>query len=239
VKIIPAIDLLGGNVVRLVRGDPKNKVVYSNDPVSLARKWEGDGADALHVVDLDATLTQGNNAHMILEIIDAVRVPVQVAGGIRSVEYAKSLLQTADIIVLGTLAYKHIIDVEKLVREFGSERVVVAIDEMGGEVMIDGWRKNSGMKVMESIESFLKANVQFFLMTSIDRDGTLSGPDIDMLQQACSVENAKIIASGGISQIDDIKRVKAAGAYGVILGKALYDGKIDIKTSKIIAKENV
>jgi len=230
-KIIPAVDLLDGKVVRLVKGDPKNKIVYSDDPVQTAKKWEQEGADALHIVDLDATLTRGSNASIVKKITEQVSIPVQVAGGIRSIDLAQELLKNVDRIVLGTLAYNDSTSVEKLVNEFGGDKIVVAIDQMHGKVMIDGWRKSSGMDMFDAIEKFKQVSVKYFLLTSIDRDGTLSGPDIDALNQACS-KNVNIIASGGISSNEDISKVKQTGAYGVILGKALYDGKVDIKHAK-------
>jgi len=234
-KIIPAVDLLDGKVVRLVKGDPKNKVVYSDDPIQTAKKWEHEGADALHIVDLDATLTRGSNADMVKKITEQVSVPVQVAGGIRSIDLAEELLKNVDRVMLGTLAYKDPESVEKLVKEFGGDRIVVAIDQMQGKVMIDGWRKSSGVNMLDAIEKFKQVNVKYFMLTSIDRDGTLSGPDIDALKQVCS-KNVNIIASGGISKNEDISKVKETGAYAVILGKALYDGKVDIKHAKEIAK---
>ena len=235
-KVFPAVDLFEGKVVRLVKGDPKNKVVYSDDPVSIAKQWEREGADALHIVDLDATLTHGSNANIVKKIIENVSISVQVAGGIRSLDMAASLLENVDRIVLGTLAYKDSASVEKLVKEFGSDRIVVAIDQMNGNVMIDGWRRSSGMNVFEAIGMFKQLGTKYFLLTSIDRDGTLLGPDIDTLSKACCVENVNIIASGGISSNTDIMKVKEAGAYAVILGKALYDGKIDIRSTKGITK---
>jgi phosphoribosylformimino-5-aminoimidazole carboxamide ribotide isomerase len=234
-KIIPAVDVLDGNVVRLVKGDPANKVVYSDEPVKTAKKWEDEGADALHIVDLDATLTRGSNASTVKKITDQVSIPVQVAGGIRSIDLAQELLNYVDRVVLGTLAYKDSASVEQLVKQFGADRIIVAIDEMGGKVMIDGWRKSSGMNMLDAIVNFKQVDVKYFLLTSIDRDGTLSGPDIEALSKACS-KNVNIIASGGVSKNEDIIKVKQAGAYAVILGKALYDGKVDIKHAKEIAK---
>ncbi|MGH9921667.1 MAG: 1-(5-phosphoribosyl)-5-[(5-phosphoribosylamino)methylideneamino]imidazole-4-carboxamide isomerase [Nitrososphaerales archaeon] len=234
-KIIPAVDLLDGKVVRLVKGDPNNKIVYSDDPIQTAKRWEHEGADALHIVDLDATLTRGSNASIVKQITEKISIPVQVAGGIRSIDLAQELLKNVDRVVLGTLAYEDSASVEKLVKEFGGDRIVVAIDQMQGKVMIDGWRKSSGMNMLDAIENFKQVNVKYFLLTSIDRDGTLSGPDIDALNKACS-KNVNIIASGGISKNEDISKVKQTGAYGVILGKALYDGKVDIMHAKENAK---
>jgi len=235
-KIIPAVDLLDGKVVRLVKGDPKNKTVYSDDPVRTAKKWESEGADALHIVDLDATLTTGSNTSTVNEIAKQVKIPVQVAGGIRNVDLAKNLLKNANRIVLGTLAYKDPASIRKLVKEFESERIVVAIDQMHGKVMIDGWRRSSGMDMFDAINKFKQIGIRYFFLTSIDRDGTLLGPDVDTLNKACRIKDVNIIASGGISKNEDIIKVRQTGAHAVILGKALYDGKVDIKRAKEIAK---
>jgi phosphoribosylformimino-5-aminoimidazole carboxamide ribotide isomerase len=235
VKVIPAVDLLDGKVVRLVKGDPNNKVVYSNEPISMAKKWESEGADALHIVDLDATLTRGSNTSIIRKIIESIEIPVQIAGGIRNLQTARELLKDADRIVLGTLAYNEPNSVEKVIKEFGDDRIIVAIDQINGIVMINGWRKSTGMNVLDAIEKFKQMGVRYFLLTSIDRDGTLSGPDTDMLSKVCKT-NVNIIASGGISRDEDVAKVKQTGAYAVILGKALYDGKVNIKRTKEIIR---
>jgi phosphoribosylformimino-5-aminoimidazole carboxamide ribotide isomerase len=234
-KIIPAVDLLDGNVVRLVKGDPTNKIVYSDDPVGTAKRWEEEGADALHIVDLDATLTRGSNTSIVYKITENVRIPVQVAGGIRTLDLAKKLLKDVNRVVLGTLAYGNPASVENLVKEFGNDKIVVAIDQIQGKVMIDGWRKSSGMELLDAIEKYKQIGVRYFLLTSIDRDGTLLGPDTDLLNKVRST-NVNIIASGGISKNEDVIKVKQAGAYAVILGKALYDGKVNIKQVKEITR---
>lgn len=233
-KVIPAVDLLGGKVVRLVKGDPNNKTIYSDDPVGTAKKWAAAGADALHVVDLDATLTSGSNAETVSRIAKEAGIPVQAAGGIRSFELASTLLGKVDRVVLGTLAYRQPEAVERLLKEFGSDRIIVAIDQKQGKVMIDGWRSSTGADVLDSMARFKEMGARYFLLTSIERDGTLLGPDTDILGKACSM-NVDVFASGGISGNDDIVRVKQTGAYAVILGKALYDGWIDVKSVKMIA----
>lgn len=221
--------------MRLVKGDPNNKVVYSDDPVGTAEKWVRQGADALHIVDLDAILTRGSNTNMINAIAESFSIPVQVGGGIRSAEIVRDLLQKVDRVVLGTFAYQDLTSVEELVKEFGSNRIVVAIDQIGGMVMIDGWRKSTGMNVFDAIRKFTQIGIQYFLLTSIDRDGTLAGPDIAILSKACSTK-VKVIASGGVSKDKDIIAVERTGAYAVILGKALYDNKISIRDAKKMLK---
>jgi phosphoribosylformimino-5-aminoimidazole carboxamide ribotide isomerase len=235
-KVIPSIDLMNGNVVRLVRGDPANKVVYSDNPIETARKWEAAGADMLHVVDLDATLRTGiNNNEIVFKIIDSVKIPVQVAGGIRSINAINEMLnKNAAKVVLGTIAYKEPDSIRQIAKK-KVEKLVISIDQNNGRVMIDGWRETSGYGIVDAINQFMAMGIREFLLTSIDRDGTLNGPDVTTLSLASSFANSLIIASGGISSLEDIIRVRSAGCYSVILGKALYDGKVSIEKVKTIA----
>lgn len=235
-KIIASIDLMNGNVVRLVRGDPANKIVYSDNPIETARKWEAIGADILHVVDLNATLRTGiNNNEIIFKIIDAVKIPVQVAGGIRSAHAIKEMLnKNAAKVVLGTMAYKEPDSIRQIAKK-KLEKLVISIDQNDGRVMIDGWRETSSYGIIDAINLFMAMGIREFLLTSIDRDGTLNGPDVMTLSLASSFANSLIIASGGISSLEDIIRVRSAGCCSVILGKAVYEGKISIGRVKAIA----
>lgn len=233
-NIIPAIDILEGQVVRLVKGELQNKIVYSDNPIEIAEKLETQGAEIIHVVDLDATLTTGwnnnqNNTEIILKIIDTIKIPVQVAGGIRSIDAINKMFEKkAEKIVIGTLAYKNPQVLQQLSKD-KVEKIVISIDQNKGIVMIDGWRQPSGFKVIEAIKFFMAKGIKEFLLTAVDRDGTLNGPDLDTLSYASNVNGAKIIASGGISSIEDMIRVKNIGCSAVILGKSIYDGKIDVK----------
>lgn len=235
-KVIPSIDLMNGNVVRLVRGDPANKVVYSDNPIETARKWEAAGADMLHVVDLDATLRTGiNNNEIVFKIIDSVKIPVQVAGGIRSINAINEMLnKNAAKVVLGTIAYKEPDSIRQIAKK-KIEKLVISIDQNNGRVMIDGWREASSYGIIDAINLFMSMGIRDFLLTSIDRDGTLNGPDVTTLSLASSFANSLIIASGGISSLEDIIRVRSAGCRSVILGKAVYEGKISIGRVKAIA----
>ena len=220
--------------MRLVKGDLQNKIVYSDNPIEIAEKLEAQGAEIIHVVDLDATLTTGwnnnkNNTEIILKIIDTIKIPVQVAGGIRSIDAIKKMFEKkAEKIVIGTLAYKHPQVLQQLSKD-RVEKIVISIDQNKGIVMIDGWRQPSGFRIIEAIKFFMAKGVKEFLLTTVDRDGTLNGPDLDTLSYASNVNGAKIIASGGISSIEDMIRVKNIGCSAVILGKSIYDGKIDVK----------
>ena len=228
-KVIPAIDLMDGKVVRLVKGDPKNKTVYSNDPVETAKKWENSGADTLHVVDLDATLGTGSNLKIIKKIGQNVSIPIQVAGGLRNEDIIDDVLSFASKAVIGTLAFKKKEIMPKILAKHGDNKIVISADQLNGKIVIDGWKQSTDIELIPGIENFVKLGFSEFLLTSVDRDGTMQGPDLISLKKACDIKNAKIIASGGISSLKDTVDVKNCGAYGVILGKALYDRKISIE----------
>ncbi|MDF2727004.1 MAG: hisA [Nitrososphaera sp.] len=231
-KVLAAVDIMGGSVVRLVRGNPDDKIEYSNDPVETARKWESVGADMLHIVDLDAAFSTGSNSELIAKISQAVRIPLQIAGGIRSLEKAEEMLSMASRVVIGTMAYRDPEVVRKLVKK-NADRVTISVDQMDGMVMVKGWKESTGTTVADAISQFLAIGVDEFLLTSIDRDGTLQGPDIKTLADAAV--SARIIASGGISSIEDVIKIRSAGCSSVIIGKAMYDGKVSIQKVKALA----
>ena len=234
-KIIPAIDLMDGKVVRLIKGNPKNKTIYSNNPVEIAKKWEKAGADRIHVVDLDATLDSGSNLEIIKKIAQEISIPIHVAGGLRNEETISDALSFADKIVIGTFAFKNKENLPEILAKFGKEKFIISVDQLNGKIVINGWRQSTGIELITGIEDFLKIGLSEFLLTSVERDGTLLGPDIDSLTKACMIKNTMIIASGGISDLKDTIAVKKCGATGVILGKALYDGKISIEEVRAIA----
>ena len=231
-RVIAAVDIMGGSVVRLVKGNPANKVEYSNDPVETAKKWEAIGADMLHVVDLDAAFSTGSNSELIAKISKAVRIPLQIAGGIRSLEKAEEMLSMASRVVIGTMAYREPEVIRKLVKK-NAGRVAISVDQIDGMVMVKGWKESTGTRVADAILQFLAIGVDEFLLTSIDRDGTLQGPDIKTLADAAV--SARIIASGGISSIEDVIRIRSAGCSSVIIGQAMYDGKVSIEKVKAVA----
>ena len=231
-KIIPAIDLMNGQVVRLYKGDPKQKTVYSDNPIEIAKKWESDGADMLHIVDLDATLGIGSNLSIIKKILDKVSIPVEVAGGLRDENLILDVVTISNRVVIGTLAYYDKVLLKKLLLSLGPEKIVISVDHKDGEIVTHGWQKGNGIKLIASIKEFLEMGFTEFLLTNVSRDGTLEGPDLEFLEQACNLEKANVIASGGISSVNDVKDVKEKNAFGVILGKALYENKISIKESK-------
>ena len=238
-KIIPAIDLMNGEVVRLFKGDPNQKTVYSNNPVEIAKKWESSGADMLHLVDLDATLGLGNNYETLKEICQNISIPVQVAGGLRDVTKIANTLDFAQRVVIGTLVMQLKQSEQEsilleMVSHFGKDKLVVSIDHVDGEIVTHGWQKNTGLKLQDVTNEFVKDGFSEFLTTNVSKDGTLQGPDIISLKEVCQINGTNIIASGGISKLDDVQEVKKYDPYGVILGKALYEGLISIEEAKAI-----
>jgi phosphoribosylformimino-5-aminoimidazole carboxamide ribotide isomerase len=233
-KVIPAIDLMGGEVVRLVKGDPTQKTIYSNDPISIAKKWEADGADMLHVVDLDATLSLGNNRDIIKKIISAVSIPVQVAGGLRTESLILEMAQIANRVVIGTLAFKEPKLLQTILSTLGN-KIVISVDHKDGYIVTNGWTNLLDVPLIDCMREFLAVGFSEFLLTNITRDGTLQGPDLEYLESACELVGANVISSGGISSISDITPVKEKNSWGVILGKALYDGKISISEAKSLS----
>ena len=238
-KIIPAIDLMNGEVVRLVKGDPEQKTVYSDNPVQIAKKWEDAGADMLHLVDLDATLGLGENYDTVKKICENVSIPVQVAGGLRDIKKISAVLNFAQRAVIGTIAMQlKESDQEQilsnLVSQFGRERLVVSIDHIDGEIVTHGWQRNTGIKLLEATKEFLRYGFSEFLNTNVSKDGTLQGPDIESLKNICEISGVNVIASGGISKIEDVQKVKEYNPYGVILGKALYEDLISIEEAKTL-----
>lgn len=232
-KVIPAIDLMNGQVVRLYKGDPKQKTIYSDNPVEIAKKWEANGADMLHLVDLDATLGIGSNLPVIKKILEQISIPIQVAGGLRDESTVTDVSKICNRVVLGTLAFKDKPVLQKLLSNLGSQKIVISVDHIDGEIVIHGWQKQTGIKLINAMKEFLAMGFSEFLLTNVSRDGTLQGPDLKFLSQTCQLTNAHVIASGGISNIKDVQDVKQENAFGVILGKALYENKISIQEAKL------
>jgi len=231
-KIIPAIDVMEGKVVRLYRGDPSKKTIYSDNPLEIASKWQSAGADMLHLVDLDATLGLGSNFELIQKIAKSVSIPVQVAGGLRNEQIIESALEFAQRVVIGTLAFKEKTILDKLLTSYGSERIVISVDHNDGLIVVNGWQQTTDISLIDAVNEFVKMGFTEFLSTNVNRDGTLQGPDLEWMQQINKIKTANVIASGGISNIEDIAKVKETNPFGVILGKALYENKISIEEAK-------
>jgi phosphoribosylformimino-5-aminoimidazole carboxamide ribotide isomerase len=220
--VIPAIDLRGGRAVRLRRGDPTEETAYDEDPVAVARRFQDEGARRLHVIDLDAALGEGDNRETVREICRSVVVPVQVGGGIRSMDAVKAVVDDgAARAILGTAAAADASFVERVVEEF-AERVVVAVDVRGGHVMTNGWREE-GPELGPAIAALNGAGAPRYLVTAIARDGTLEGPDLTLYRQVLTLTDRPVIASGGVRNADDVWALRDVGCEAVVTGKALYE----------------
>jgi len=228
-EVIPAVDLMNGRVVRLVKGDPKSVIVYGDDPLAFVRRWVGMGARRIHVVDLDATLGLGGNLGWVERIVRKSGAPVQFGGGVRSLDSARRILNLGvDRVILGTLAFRDRSAVEALLREFGCRRVMVALDYRGGRVVVRGWTSPTDLGVLEALEIFSSLGVRIFLLTDVGRDGMLIGPDLDGVREACRL-GFDVVVGGGVCSVDDIVALRDAGAAGVVLGRSLYEGRVDLR----------
>jgi len=237
-KVIPAIDLMKGKVVRLSQGDPKTAKVYDylGEPMEVAKKWKKDGASALHIIDLDAALSMGDNFAVIGKIVKVVDLPVQVGGGIRKLEVAERLLALGvNRVILGTLAFDESNTISETQKKFGYDRVIVALDNRDGKIMIDGWKTRTGYEIEEALVKFSSLQVKTFLITSITKDGTLSSPDFHTLKKACAHPDVKIIAAGGVGSLKDLATLKSIGVEAVVIGKALYEGVFTLEEAMKVA----
>ena len=233
-KIIPAIDLMEGKVVRLYKGDPSKKTIYSENPLEIAKKWESDGADMIHLVDLDATLGSGSNFDSLKNIAESIKIPVQVAGGFRNETIIEEALGFAQRVVIGTLAFKDKKTLDRILTTYGNEKLVISVDHKDGLIVVNGWQDTTKTSLIDAVNDFRKMGFSEYLSTSIVRDGTLQGPDLESLKMINEIENVNLIVSGGISNIDDVVKVKGLNPFGVILGKALYENQITIEEAKKI-----
>jgi phosphoribosylformimino-5-aminoimidazole carboxamide ribotide isomerase len=232
-EILPAIDLRGGRVVRLRQGDFDRETAYSSDPSATARTFVEAGARWIHVVDLDGART-GRPVQLdaVRAILAAVgeRTPVEIAGGLRSAEAATSVLGSgAARVVLGTAALADPGMVGTLVSRHGAGRVAVAIDVRDGRAIGDGWSAEAaGRPAADAIAALADVGVTTFEVTAIDRDGLLGGPDLGMYERLVRLGRGDIVASGGISSLADLRALQTLGCAGAILGRALYEGRLDL-----------
>ena len=231
-KIIPAIDLMDGKVVRLYKGDPNKKTIYSENPLEIAKKWESAGADMIHLVDLDATLGSGSNFDLLKSIAKSIKIPVQVAGGLRNETIIEEALKFATRVVIGTLAFKDKTALDSLLTTYGKEKLVISVDHNDGKIVTNGWKETTSLELVSIVKDLVKNGFTEFLSTSINRDGTLQGPDLKWLSLLGEIKNVNVIASGGISNIEDVMSVKKLNPFGVILGKALYENQVTIEEAK-------
>lgn len=227
--IIPAIDLMDKKVVRLRQGEAGNRKTYSDDPLGIAQKWKEQGASWLHIVDLDAALELGNNLDVIEEIAEKSNLNTQVGGGIRSLDYAENLIKGGvKRVVVGTRAFQDEDFLAKLIGKFNPSSVALSIDIKEGKVALRGWRETLSLDIQELCRTTAAAGLEWLVYTDISRDGTLEGLNYEAIRELRQKTSLNIIASGGVGSMEDIRKVNSFGIWGVIVGKALYEGKFSL-----------
>jgi len=237
--IIPAIDIRGGNCVMLTQGKIEAETIYSKDPVFMAKIWQAKGAKRLHVIDLDGAFQgMSNNSEIIRNIKKSVDIPLQVGGGIRSLKSFDSLFDAGiDHVIVGTLAIYNPDVLRQAIDKYG-KRIIVAVDVRDNKVAIGGWKDVTSIDALDLITKLKEMGVAEIIITDIKKDGTLEGPNIVGLRDISSKAGIGIIASGGVSKIDDVKdlmELKDFGVNGIIIGKALYTEDIKLEEAIKIA----
>jgi len=239
-NIIPAIDLIGGKAVRLVKGDYNQVTVYSDTPVEVAKSFEAQGAKLLHVVDLDGA-KDGSTANFetIRQIVSQTSLSVEVGGGIRSMETVKKYLELGvDRVIIGTAAVTDPAFLEAAVKQYG-EHITVGVDIKDGMVAIKGWLEVSALSCFDFCQKMQDLGVGTIICTDISKDGMMSGTNRELYRELYDRFSLNIIASGGVSSLEDVEVLSTMGIYGAIVGKAIYTGAIDLSQAISVAKETV
>ncbi len=234
-RIYPAIDIKDGRCVRLLKGEFDKMTVYGDDPAAMAEKWASLGAEYIHVVDLDGALKgAGVNADAIARICAAVKVPVQTGGGIRTTEDIEAkLAMGVSRVIIGTKAVADADFVREAVRRYG-DKIVIGIDAKDGMVAVEGWEKVSGFTAVDFAKKMESLGVKTIVYTDIATDGTLRGPNVAAMREMAEAVDMDVIASGGIGSAEHIKSLEDTGVEGVIVGRALYTGNVELKDGRII-----
>ncbi|MGM0441738.1 MAG: 1-(5-phosphoribosyl)-5-[(5-phosphoribosylamino)methylideneamino]imidazole-4-carboxamide isomerase [Elusimicrobiota bacterium] len=239
--VIPAIDLKGGNCVRLTRGKPENETVYSEDPLKMAKLWQSKGAGRLHIIDLDGAFsgTMGNG-DIIKKIVAEVDIPVQVGGGIREFSVIKDLIDKGvHRIIMGSAAIYDRKLVEKAAKKW-PDRITVGIDSNSGKVAVKGWKDITQISAIELAGQMEQIGITELIVTDIKKDGTLEGPNIEWIKKIAGSVSIPVIGAGGMSRIEDIRdlnRAEIDNLKGIIIGKALYSGSIELSRAIEVVKK--
>ena len=229
--IFPAIDIKDKKCVRLTQGDFDKVNVYGEDPSIMAKKWADDGAEFIHVVNLNGSRDEiGINDETLSKVAKSVDVPIQVGGGIRDEKRVKELLDLGiNRVIVGTMAIENKELLKELIEKYKAEKIVVSIDAKNGKVATHGWEKVSDIDSVDLCKELEQIGVKTIVYTDISKDGMLEGPNFDIYKELSQKTSLDIIASGGVTSIDDVKRLLDMNMYGAIIGKALYDNRIDLK----------
>jgi phosphoribosylformimino-5-aminoimidazole carboxamide ribotide isomerase len=232
-RIFPAIDLRGGRCVRLVEGKRDAEIRYDADPLEAAARWVAEGAGCLHVIDLGAAFGEADSRDAVLAIAARAGVPVQTGGGIRDEETVARLLDGGVArVILGTRALKDKEFLARMAERHGRRRVMVSLDALGDSVRIAGWEEESALGIEDAIALVERAGVDRLLVTATDRDGTFAGPRVELVRRVLEGSRCRVVAAGGIGSVADVEAVLAVGhprLEGVVIGRALYEGKVDLK----------
>ena len=232
--LIPAIDLKNGRCVRLLQGEADAETVYSDDPAAMARSFEDAGAKRLHLVDLDGAFRgQGTNLDSIHSILKTISIPVQLGGGLRTADDVERMLKLGvSSVIIGTMAVKNPDVFEDNIKHYSGEQIILGIDARNRKVAIEGWQEGTEIYDVDFALHWKKVGIQRVVFTDIARDGMLSGPNMEALRNFARGTGLKIVASGGVSSMEDLELLKTLEADGVdqvISGKAIYEGKLDLK----------
>jgi phosphoribosylformimino-5-aminoimidazole carboxamide ribotide isomerase len=236
VQVIPAVDIRGGRCVRLTQGDYASETVFEDDPVLAARRWADLGATRIHVVDLDGARDgKQANASIVRAIAQAVSCPVQTGGGVRNLETFQGAIEGGlDRVAVGTAAVK---DPEFLRRavETAREQLIVSVDARDGRVSLEGWTEGTDLDALAFIGELEQLGVQRIVYTDISRDGVVGSPNFEMYEQRSAKVSLAVVAAGGVSRVDDVRRLAGCGAEAVIIGRALYTGDVDLREALEVA----
>ncbi len=227
--LFPAIDIRGGNAVRLTQGDYDQEKVYHTDPVEVAKEWEAQGAEYIHIVDLDGAKSgSGANGEAIKRIASAVNVPIQVGGGVRTMEDVKRHIDNGvQRVIIGTAAIENPQFLKEAVEQY-KQRIAVSIDARNGYVATDGWTETSDTKAIELVQQLEVIGVDTIVYTDILKDGMMQGPNFEELEHMQKATTINVIASGGVSTEQNIRDLEQLNLYGAIIGKALYEGDLSL-----------
>lgn len=237
--IIPALDILDGKLVRLEKGKYESCKVYSDNPFELAEQFSSYGFDLLHIVDLSGS-KNGRicSLDLITKIIDKLKIRIQFGGGIRTLLGAELLFNSGvNKIVIGSISVSDKLEFEKIIKYYGTENIICAIDSYNENIRIKGWTQKTGITIYQHINYCIGLGTNTFLCTDIEHDGMLDGPNINLYKKLITqFPSTQIIASGGVSCVDDIKKLKSIGVYGLVTGKAIYENKIELKELAELAR---
>lgn len=228
--IFPAIDILDGKCVRLIQGDYHKEVVYDDNPVEMAKQWEKKGAEFIHIVDLNGAKSgESVNKQIIVDIAKAVNVPIQVGGGIRTMETVRVYLENGIArVIIGTAAVTNPDFLREAVDSYG-ERIAVSLDARNGYIATDGWTDTSEVKALSLVKELEDVGVKTVVYTDIAKDGMLQGPNLEEQKAINEATTIDVIASGGVTTVEDVANLRKLNMYGCIIGKALYDGKLQFE----------